>query len=187
MRCYLLREEEQPRVFDDTSRFGDLIDHTIADIASALREYILQSDEPLSEQKWKVAGYRFARALAQERIKGYEMTSAFMEGMRIFSDQHATLRPPKEFNEHRAISVIDKAKKLLALAAHKRTGESEARAAFNGFIKLYIEGEFALIAHDRQEWLLGEIARLKDVVKFVKTHHPEVFPWKPDEQTPVDF
>jgi hypothetical protein len=178
---------EADDVFDDTERHGSIIDHTLAALADALREHILNQEDPLSEKRWRVAGYRFARALAQGRRKGYEMTSAFMDGLRIFSEQHSSIRPIVPFNTARADALEEKAMKLLALATHKRTGEHEVRAAQQGFAKLFSSGDLAIVSTERHEWQESEQKRLRDAVNFIKNHHPEAFPWKPDEQTPVDF
>ncbi len=174
-------------MYDDTARHGGTIDHRLVSIADLLREHVLMSDAPFSDKTWRVAGYRFAKAVAQNRRMGFDMTSAFQDGMRIFAEQHATIRPIVPFNEARANTLEERAAKFVALASHKNTGAPEQAAAINGLVKLYTAHDLAIIANDRHEWQLSDHNRLRDAINFVKTHHPEVFPWKPDEQSPVDY
>lgn len=165
-------------LFDDTSRRAAATeDFTVSEVADALREHLLSSEDPLSEKTWRIAGYRFARAIAQGRRRGYELTREFTEGMRQFAEEHASIGPPVLYDTRRADAVEEKAEKLLALASHKNTGDAEARAAEHGFVKLYTQRDLAIISAERLNMQGQKMARMEDALNFLKAENPTMFLW----------
>lgn len=172
--------------FDDTRRQAEGTDHWLVGIADHLRDHMLSQEEPLSETLWRIAGHRFARALAQERPAGISCVRQFAEGMRSYCNESHTmsLGGPILYDVNHNENVEEKAEKLLALATHKTTGEAEARAALAGLMKLFKSGDLAIIGSERLSALRRSFSRMEEMVNFLKREHPTLFLFAPDESNP---
>jgi hypothetical protein len=171
-------------LFDDTARHGAEDDLWLSSFADEIRDHLLAKPEPLSEKLWRLAGYRFARALAQGRPSGIACVREFAEGMRAYCTENVSLGGPILYDVKRADSVEEKAEKLLALATHKNTGDAEARAAMMGLLKLYASKELAVIASERLGALGRTLTRLTESINFIRREHPTLFLWSPDDKNP---
>jgi len=167
-------------MYDDTSRRGRIIDHTIAEIADVFREYMLTGEEALSEKRWRVTGYRFAKALAQGRRAGISLTRQLADGMRMYCDENATMPQPTVYDEAKADALEDKAEKLLAVAAHPNTGDTERRAFEHQFVRLYAGLDLAIVALERFNALRQALTRGEEAINFLKREHPHLFLWRTD-------
>ncbi len=171
--------------FDDTTRQAEAeSDLWLSGLADHLREHMLSQSEPLSEKRWRVAGYRYARALAQERPAGIACVREFAEGMRAYCNEHATLGGPILYDTKRSSTVEEKATKLLALASHKNTGEAEANAAIKGLVKLFLSHELAIITTERLSALGRTFQRMQETMNFLRREHPTLFLWAVDDSNP---
>lgn len=171
-------------LFDDTARHGAEDDIWITSFADQVRDHLLAKPDALSEKLWRLAGYRFARALAQDRPSGVQCVRAFAEGMRALCTENLSLGGPILYDVKRSDSVEERAEKLLALAMHKNTGEAESRAAMTGLLKLFASHEMAIIAAERLGALGRTLARLQDSINFIRREHPTLFLWAPDDKNP---
>jgi hypothetical protein len=167
-------------VYDKTPYYGETSDPTLAEIAKWLREYVLMAEDALSPKLWRVCGYRFAKALAQGRRKGYDLTREFMEGMRIFSEEHVTLGAQPVYDVKRIEELEEKAEKLLRLAQHASTNPNERHVAEHGLRRLFTDGYLAIVGVERYEALIQEVTRLRDTISYLKQQHPNLLLWKMD-------
>jgi hypothetical protein len=175
-------------IFDETHRLGEEPDFTLSDLADHLRQHMLNSADPLSESKWRLAGYRFAKALSQGRQRGYELTREFIEGMRIFIENHdAQFGSAAQFDVARADAAEAKAEKLIKLASHPATNDHEARAAIKGFIALLRDKDVIAVAHVRYESLKATVGRLTQTINFLRSQQPHLLLWKPSEKHPEEL
>lgn len=171
--------------FDDTTRQAESeVDLWLAGLADHLREHMLSQPEPLSEKRWRVAGYRFARSLAQERPSGMSCVREFAEGMRAYCNDNASIGGPVLYDVRRSDTVEEKAEKLLALASHKNTGDAEAAAALKGFAKFFIARDLAIITTERLGALGRTFARMQETMSFLRREHPTLFIWAVDDSNP---
>ena len=172
----------RPQVnFDETWRYrASQMDYVISEIADALRDQMLASDNPLSESKWRQAGYRFAHFLAGNRQLGVELTREFARGMRIFAEENESGGAPVLYDTKRAAAVEEKGEKLLVLATHTSANEHEAHAARSGFIKLFSAEDLAIVAAERLTALRQALARMTDTINFLNREHPNILLWKRD-------
>ena len=152
----------------------------IVDIADAFREYMLTGDNPLSPKKWRVTGYRFAKALAQERHKGYELVKQLAEGMKMYCEENSGMPAPVLFDTKQADMLEEKAEKMLAVAAHENTAATERAAFEHQFVRLYATLDLAIVATHRFNALRQMLTRAEDAINFIKREHPHLFLWRTD-------
>jgi BMFP domain-containing protein YqiC len=176
-------------MYDDTTRQGRVLDHMIADIADAFREYMLSGDDPLSEKRWRVTGYRFAKALAQlapGRTRGLGLTKQLADGMRMYCDENASLPAPVLYDTAKADALEEKAEKLLAVAAHPNTADAERRAFEHQFVRLYTALDLAIVSLERFNALRQIVTRTEEAITFLKREHPHLFLWRTDAPKSYD-
>jgi hypothetical protein len=170
-------------MFYEAWKHGDAgLDFILSEIANALRDHMLGLDNPLSKDRWRLAGYKFAKFLAHGSEAGVESAREFAIGVRTYIEEAGPIGAPILFDSNRADAIEDKARKLLNLATHDSANEQEARNAARGFTGLFVAQELAIIAGERFDALRSTLARFQDTIAFMKKEHPTLFLWKRDHR-----
>jgi hypothetical protein len=161
------------------------VNFIVKEIAEVLRDHMLGIEpDPLSEHRWRLAGYRFADFLAHNSKKGVELAREFANGMRIYCEENGEIGPPVLYDAARATALEQRARKFLTLVMHASTGHHEAQAAALGFVKMFASEELTVIAAERLTALNRTLTQVQDTIAYMKKEHPMLFLWKREERAP---